>query len=126
MDESHQEDFKNAVKAYITIHDELSAAGKQLRELRKQKTALSETILKFMKDHEIDECALNDGKLIRRTSKRLEALKKDHILDELKKSMGQDQAEAVLVNIFSQRGVTEKDALKRTHKRGGAGDDDDE
>lgn len=120
-----QEDFKNAVKSYIVIHDELSAAGKQLRELRKQKTALSEKILQFMRSNDIDECALNDGKLIRRSSKRLEALKKDHILDELKKSMGQDQAEAVLVNIFSQRGVTEKDALKRTHKRGGADDDDE-
>jgi phage I-like protein len=118
-----QEDFKNAVKSYIIIHDELSAAGKQLRELRKQKTALSEKILHFMKANEIDECALNDGKLIRRSSKRLEALKKDHILDELRKSMAPDQAEAVLVNIFSQRGVTEKDALKRTHKRGGGGDD---
>ena len=120
-----QEDYKNAVKSYIVIHDELSAAGKQLRELRKQKTALSEKILHFMKANEIDECALNDGKLIRRSSKRLEALKKDHILDELKKSMAPDQAEAVLVNIFSQRGVTEKDALKRTHKRGGGGDDDE-
>jgi hypothetical protein len=112
------EQFKQAVKAYIEIHDELQASAKQLREIRKRKTALSETILNFMKENDIDECALSDGKLIRKTSKRVEGLKKDNIMDALKEKLGSTEAaEALLIDIYSQRGVIEKDSLQRTHRR---------
>ncbi len=115
---SASEQFKNAVKAYIEIHDELQASAKQLREIRKRKTALSETIINFMRDNDIDECALSDGKLIRKTSKRVEGLKKDNMMDVLKEKLGSvDAAEALLVEIYSQRGVVEKDCLRRTHRR---------
>lgn len=115
---SASEQFKNAVKAYIEIHDELQASARQLRAIRKRKTELSETIINFMRDNDIDECALSDGKLIRKTSKRVEGLKKDNIMDVLKEKLGSaDAAEAMLVEIYGQRGVVEKDSLKRTHKR---------
>jgi hypothetical protein len=115
---SASEQFKSAVKSYIEIHDELQASAKQLRAIRKRKTELAETILGFMKDNDIDECALSDGKLIRKTSKRVEGLKKDNIMDVLKEKLGSAAAaEALLVEIYGQRGVVEKDSLQRTHKR---------
>jgi hypothetical protein len=115
---SASEQFKNAVKAYIELHDELHASAKQLRAIRKRRNELSETIITFMKDNEIDECALSDGKLIRKTSKRVEGLKKETITDVLKEKLGSlEAAEALLVEIYGQRGVVEKDSLQRTHKR---------
>ena len=118
------EQFKNAVKAFIELHDELQASAKQLRAIRKRKTELSQTIINFMKENDIDECALADGKLIRKTSKRVEGLKKDNIMDVLKEKLGSaDAAEALLVEIYSQRGVVEKDSLQRTHKRTNPTDD---
>lgn len=115
---SAQEQFKTAVKDWIQIHDELQASAKQLREIRKRKQVLADTILGFMRNNEIDECALSDGKLIRRTSKRVEGLKKDTILDVLKDKMGSaEKAEAMLVEIFSHRNVVEKEALMRTTKK---------
>lgn len=112
-----QQDFKDAVKAYIDMHDQLADASKQLREIRKKKAELADVIVAFMKANDIDECSLQDGKLIRRQAKRLEPLKKEHILGELSKVVGQNKAEDVLVNIFSQRAVCEKDTLTRTKKR---------
>jgi hypothetical protein len=106
-----------AVKAYIELHDELAASARQMRELRKQKDTLSNTILGFMKSNEIDECALNDGKLIRKTTKRVETLKKDHIMEALKKSLGEDESEKCLVEMYSARAVEEVDSLRRTKKR---------
>lgn len=110
-------DFKDAVKAYIDMHDQLAEAGKRLKEIRKKKAELADVIVQYMKANEIDECALQDGKLIRRQSKRLEPLKKEHILQELTKAVGDSQAENILVNIFSTRNVTNKDTLTRTKKR---------
>jgi uncharacterized protein YdcH (DUF465 family) len=119
------DEFRAAVKSYVDLHDQLQATAKTQRELRKQKTQLSDAILQYMQKNDIDGCKLSDGgKLIRKQSRRMEALKKEHILDELKKVV-QDhtQCENVLVNIFSKRAVDTKDALKRTRTRGGGGDD---
>ena len=117
-----REDFKNAVKAYIDLHDDIQAGARHLRELRKRKTELARVILQFMKENEIDECALHDGKLIRRQTKRLEPLKKEHILDELRTALRDDsRANAALVNIYAKRGVDFGEALKRTRTRGAAG-----
>ena len=115
---SAEGDFKAAVKAYIDMHDQLTAAAKQLTGIRKKKAELADVIVQYMKKNDIDECALQDGKLIRKQAKRLEPLKKEHIMDELRKAVGEPRAEDILVSIFSNRTVAEKDTLRRTRKRG--------
>lgn len=119
-----QDDFKEAVKAYIDLHDQLTRAAKDLRGIRKKKAELADVIVQYMKKNDIDECALRDGKLIRKSAKRLEPLKKEHIMDELRATLGEARAEQCLVNIFGKRAVAERDTLRRTKKRGGGGDDD--
>ncbi len=112
-----QADFKDAVKAYIDLHDRLAQASKELRDIRKKKTELADVIVQYMCKNDIDECALQDGKLIRKSVKRLEPLKKEHIMAELSKALGEPQAENLLVNIYGQRGVSDRDVLRRTKKR---------
>lgn len=116
-------EFRDAVKAYIDMHDRLSEASKQLRDIRKKKKELSAVIVEYMRKNEIDGINVKDGKLLRKQTKRLEPLKKEHILAELSKTMAEDQAENLLVNIFSKRAVTNSDTLRRTKKRGGGGDE---
>lgn len=119
--EGAEGDFRDAVKAYIDMHDQLLEAGKQLRGIRKKKAELADVIVQYMKKNDIEECMLKDGKLIRKQAKRLEALKKEHIMEELTKAVGDARAEDIMVNIFSKRAVAEKDTLRRTHKRSSAG-----
>ena len=111
------EDFKAAVKAYIDIHDKLAQAAKELRDVRKKKAELADVIVQYMKANDIDECALQDGKLVRKATQRLEPLKKEHILAELTKVVGDEQAEAALLGMYSNRAVSSKDVLRRTKKR---------
>lgn len=112
-------DFKAAVKSYVDLHDRRTALSKQVRDLNQQQKELSDVILQYMKKNDIDGCALCDGgKLVRKQSKRMEALRKEHILEELKKVVQSDQqAEDVLVNIFNKRAVDTKDSLQRTKTR---------
>ena len=119
-DSRAEDDFRDAVRAYIDMHDQLTEASKQLRGIRKKKAELAEVILQYMQRNEIAECTLKDGKLMRRQAKRLEPLKKEHIMAELTKAVGDSRAEDILVNIFSKRAVAEKDTLKRTRKRSSA------
>lgn len=112
-----QEIFREAVKEYIAVHDQLLEAGKQLKDVRKKKAELADVILEFMRNNDIDECALQDGKLVRKESKRMEGLKKEHILGELKKVLDESKAEDMLLNIFNKREVTTKDSLSRSKKK---------
>lgn len=110
-------EFRDAVKAYIDMHDQIAEAGKRLRDIRKKKRELSEVIVEYMRKNDIDGINVKDGKLVRKQSKRLEPLKKEHILGELSKAVGEAKAEDMLVNIFSLRAVTNKDTLRRTRQR---------
>ena len=67
--------FKNAVQEYIAVHDQLAEASKQLKDVRAKKTELAELIIDFMKNNEIDECALQDGKLLNIFNKRAVTVK---------------------------------------------------
>lgn len=114
------EEFRNCVKTYVELHDEIAASSKHLSELRKKKDAIGNLIVEFMKHRGIDECELQDngGKLVRRESKRTEALKKEHILHEIMTLTGQDsvRAQTCLENIMSKRAVETKDTLTRTRR----------
>lgn len=113
-----EEEFRDAVKLYIELHDEIQKATKDMKEVKKRKDGLGETILTCMRDMDIDVCQLADGgKLVRKQSKRVEGLKKDHIIKELRTELGDEhRAELVLNNIFSQRAVDTKESLQRTMK----------
>lgn len=111
-------EFKDAVRAYIDMHDQLTEANKRLAEIRKKKKELAEVIVQYMKRNEIDGINVKDGKLVRKEVKRVEPLKKEHILGELSKAVGEARAENILVNIYGQRTVNSSDSLRRTRKRG--------
>jgi hypothetical protein len=117
MAEEVDPEFRDAVKAYIDMHDQLTDASRALRDIRKKKKELQQVIVEYMRKNEIDGINVKDGKLLRKQSKRLEPLKKEHIMGELSKAIGTDQAESLLVNIFSRRGVTNTDTLRRTKRR---------
>ena len=111
------EEFKNAVTAYVELHDEIAGASKQLRELKQQKEAVGQIILGWMKKNAVDECDLPEGKLVRKTSTRTEGLKKEMVMEELKKLTGDEaRASASLQNIFGMRSICEKEVLSCTRK----------
>jgi hypothetical protein len=111
--------FRETVKSYVSLHDQLAETSKALRDLRKKKVELSDAITKHMKELEIGECVLNDGKLILRQSKKTEALKKEHIIRELQTILGGDseKAEASVNNILNKRNVQVSEALRRTRNK---------
>lgn len=110
-------EFRDAVKAYIEMHDQIAEANKQLRDIRKKKKEMADVIVQYMKRNEIDGINIKDGKLVRKEVKRIEPLKKEHILNELAKTVGETLAEDILVNIYGHRTVSNTDSLRRTKKR---------
>ena len=113
------DEFRSCVKAYVELHDEIATSAKHLSELRKKKDAIGDIIVGFIKTRGIDECELQQGgKLVRRESRRTEALKKDHIVAELMQLVNNDaaRAQSALENIYNKRAVEVRDALTRTKR----------
>lgn len=113
------DEFRNCVRMYVELNDEISTSSKHLSELRKKKEAIGELILGFMKHNNIDACELQTGgKLVRKESKRTAPLNKEHILAELLHLVGQDstRAQTCLQNIYDKRGVTVTETLTRTKR----------
>lgn len=109
--------FKDAVRTYIEIYDELAKVTKDLRDMRKKRDELSRAILDFMRDNKIDEFQVADGKLCRRSSKRTEGLKKEYIINCLKSALGSDdKVEAVFTQMNAHRNVVEGESLRRTRQ----------
>lgn len=110
--------FKDAVRSYIELHDELTASTKQMREFRRKKEELGAAILQFMKDNKIDEFQVADGALKRRNAKRTENLKKEYILDSLKAALGnEEKVQAVFTQMNSHRNITQCESLCRTRQK---------
>ena len=108
-------EFNSLVKRYSSLSDELASSGKTMRELRKKAKDLGDSILEFMKKHDIDEVQVDGaGKLVRRTSKRTGSLTKDLIASELRAHVGEDKIPEVIERIMSRRETTESTSLKRS------------
>lgn len=114
-----ENNFKDAVALYVKLHDEITASSRAMRDLKKQKVELGDTILAYMRDRDIEAFQMTDGKLKRSQSKRTEGIKKEHYIDTLKAYCTDPAAcEAAYIEMCNRRKVEVKDALKRTKARG--------
>lgn len=110
-------DFKDAVRTYVELHDELLKSQKTLKDMRNKKNELGSAILEFMRRNKIDEFQVGDGKLERKNSKRTEGLKKEYIINSLKAALGsEDKVEAVFTQMNAHRNTIEAESLKRTRQ----------
>lgn len=109
--------FKDAVRMYVELYDELIEASKALKGMRKKKDELGAAVLHFMKVNRIDEFQVGDGKLMRKNSKRTEALKKEYIIATLKTALGDEtRVDAVMTEMNANRTTTELESLRRTRQ----------
>lgn len=109
--------FKDAVRTYIELYDELMKSQKVIRDLKKKKEEMAKSIIEFMKHNKIDEFQVPDGKLMRKPSKRTEGLKKEYIINSLKAVIDdQEKVDAVFLNMNSHRNVVESETLRRTRQ----------
>lgn len=98
--------FKALVSDYAALHRRLAEAGTLTRELRTRSKEMQANILEYMQEHDIDECALPNSRLVRKRTKRTEGLKKEHIEGELKQILGESGGEGVeraVANMYNRR-----------------------
>ena len=112
------DDFKNNVKKYLNIDDDIKKLEKHIRELKQEKQKISGLILTFMNNHNIEDLNTETGTL----KKNIKYLKKPLSKKNLKNKLleyyknNEDQSELVF-KFIDNRAKEEKIELKRIVKK---------
>ena len=112
------DDFKNNVKKYLNIDDDIKKLEKHIRELKQEKQKISGLILTFMNNHNIEDLNTETGTL----KKNIKYLKKPLNKKNLKTKLleyyknNEDQSELVF-KFIDNRAKEEKIELKRIVKK---------
>ena len=113
------EPFKKAVKEYITIDDDIKHLEQAVRKRKQKKKILSNYILTFMSQHNIEDLNTNSGSKLKKsvsyTKKPLNKTTITHMLKEYYKN--DQQGEKVANFIINKRAKVERLRLKRIIKK---------
>ena len=119
--EGEQKDFQFykqklqvSVKESLQVDDEIFALNKALKERRDRKKKLSEYILTLMKEFEIHNMNINNGKLIYSVTKRKEPITRKSLINTLNLYFNDSSKGTEVGNyVMANRKTIEKVQLKR-------------
>lgn len=112
-----EDEFKIAVRNYVTLMDELNEIQNGLKEKKQRVKKLGEFILEFMKTNEKEICNLGDsGTLERKRRKKKQTLNKTVIENLLNEFFNdKEKASESTRYIFDNQQVTETEILHRSN-----------
>lgn len=120
-DETELNDFKEQVKSWLKLDNEVKAINSKIKILDNERKhrkklieTLSENILKFMSSNEIDELNSKDGVIKYKKSFVKQHLNQKQLIEKLQKEFATtENADEKINNIFKNREKVEKMRLLR-------------
>ena len=123
------ENFKNDIRQWDEINNEIKEVEEGLKKLRVKKKEFQERSIIFMKQQEIDACNLGDGKAILKKSKsKVSCTTKSAIHEKIKsyfiksenmdENIAENRTTKIIDFIYSDPEYKESFILSRTYKKG--------
>ena len=116
---STQQELLENVKTWLDIDNQIRTLQKEIRDRRKLKKDLTESLVGIMKNQDIDALNVPDGQLIYNKTKTKAPLSKKHLLVSLSQFFKNDQrmVEELSKYIMETRQEKEKENIKRKIKK---------
>ena len=113
-----KESLVNAIKIWVKKDNEIRQLKKEERIRKKEQKEISETLMAIMKENDIDEFDLKDGKLVYTKKNIKKPITKKGLLDILKRYYNDDTQKADELNNFIMDNREEKvvETITRTIK----------
>lgn len=110
-----KEDLTSIVKSWVVNDNQIRALNKKLRELRQEKKNHNESMIRVMKQYEIDNFDVKDGQIHFKQENRRETLTQSKLLEILAKHPQLEQQQANLLSqfVYDNRKVITKDVITR-------------
>ena len=112
----NKERVVETIKEWIQVDNQMKETQKKMRELRQDKKELSDILIDIMRNNEIDEFDVNDGKLMYKKSKVKTGISKKHLLETLHEYFKDNPEQGVEVSnfILENRQEKVKESIKRS------------
>ena len=116
---SNQQELLENVKTWLDIDNQIRALQKEIRDRRKLKKELTQSLVGIMKTQDIDALNVSDGQLIYNKTKTKAPLSKKHLLVSLTQFFKNDQrmVDELSKYIMETRQEKEKENIKRKIKK---------
>jgi len=103
MSDQQLDIFRECVKEYVDITNQIAEASKSIKAVRQKKDELGEIIHTFMTKNNYQVAASGDVKLILKQSTKMPGLKEDNIMTVLRDMYGGDDAAKIWRKITESR-----------------------
>ena len=112
------DDFKDKVKEYVLIDDQLNDYKDQIKDLNLRKKELYEDILEIMNKKKIMKINISNGVLELSKAKKKSILKEETIKKSISKYLKNNkEAENITTFILEDRDISESNYIKRTRRK---------
>ena len=108
------------VKKWIHLDEELKRHRREMRALRDEKKNLTDSLVRIMKNNEIDCFDITDGQLIYTKRQIKTPLSKKHLLDALSRYFKQDSQTANELSKFimdTRKSKTKEDIRRKINRK---------
>jgi hypothetical protein len=107
--------FKEMVRKWITIDDEIRQLKNAIKERTRQKKELDPNILKFMGEHSIDDLSTKNGKLKYQVTNYAKPITRDRLASALNNYFNDaERAVSVADYVMENRERAERISLRRS------------
>ena len=117
----NKEELISNIKEWISLDEEIKELQKQIKEKRNEKKQNTETLVRIMRDNEIDcfDLDSNGGKLIYTKKKIKQSLSKKHLMKCLMQYFNEDTTQAKNISnfILNNREEKIKENIRRKIKK---------
>ena len=104
------------VRKWVLFDDKIKHLQKELSHLRKEKKIITENLTGIMKENNIDEFDINNGKLVYTRSKTKAPLSKKHLLNSLNQFYKNDSEMVIELTKFIMESRVEVTKEQIKHK----------
>ena len=115
---SNKGELVQIIKDWMAVDNEIHNINKELRARKDRLKKISENLMKTMKENEIDEFDVKDGKLVYSKTNTKKAITKKSLVSILSKYYKGDISQAIEMNnfIMNNREEVTRESIKRSIK----------
>jgi len=103
--------FKQSVREYVNISDQIARASKELAVVKRKKNELGDLILEFMQENKYDAVSADNATILKKSSTRKAGLKEVAILSAAKEFLGEHEVEKFMQKLDSTRETVTKEKI---------------
>jgi prefoldin subunit 5 len=119
MDDQQQQHLIEEIRTWISLDEQMKSFQKKIRCLKQEKKKVTNTLVDIMRNNDIGEINISDGKLIYTSQKIKKSISKKYLTSILAQYFqhDSDKAEEVGAFILNNREETLRENIRRKIKK---------